>query len=83
MLDPGDDMLDSMLIEELLEGMLCYLTLACRKKLCVVVGENLPGDPIPSKSHFQDKDSILGGGRIDPSVYLILKVYGQRPSHPY
>jgi len=53
MLDPGDDRLDSLLIEELLEGMLCSLTLACRNKLCAVVGENLLGDPTRSTSDFR------------------------------
>lgn len=68
MLDPGDNMLDSMLIEERLESMLCHLTLTCRNELCAVVRENLPGDPIPCKSHFQDKNSIPGGGRIEDTV---------------
>jgi hypothetical protein len=45
MLDSGDNMLDSMKIEELLEGMLSYFTFACRYKLCAMVGENLPGIP--------------------------------------
>jgi len=68
MLDPGDDMLGSMQIKELLEGMLCYPTLACRNELCAVVDENLPGNPIPFKSHFQDKESILGSERIEETV---------------
>jgi hypothetical protein len=68
MLDSGNNMLDSMKIEELLEGMLGYLTFACRYKLSAVVGENLSRDPIPCKSHFKDKDSIPCGGRIENTV---------------
>jgi hypothetical protein len=30
-----------------------------------VVGEKLPGDPIPCKSPFKEKDSIPCGRRID------------------
>ena len=54
-----------MKIEELLEGVLGYFTFACRYKMCAVVGENLPGDPIPCKSHFKDKESIPCEGRIE------------------
>ena len=50
MLDSGDNTLDSMKIEELIEGVLGYFTFVCGYKLCAVAGENLPGDPIPCKS---------------------------------
>jgi hypothetical protein len=47
MFDSGDNTLDSMIFKKFLEGVLGYLTFACRNELCTVVGENLPGDPIP------------------------------------
>ena len=65
MLDSGDNTLDSMKIEELIEGVLGYFTFVCGYKLCAVAGENLPGDPIPCKFHFKDKESIPCGGRVE------------------
>jgi len=52
MLDPGDNMLDFILIEKRLEGLLCDLTFAYRNEFCGVFRENLPADHIPYKSHF-------------------------------
>ena len=59
---PGNDVVDIVLFEELLERMLRVIAVPSRDELGTMVGEDLPGSSIFSESLVQNSNRILCRG---------------------
>ena len=65
---PGDDVFDTMMIQEILERVLREFPVPDRNELGTVVGQDLAGSSVFTEPLGQDGDGVLGCRRIEHSV---------------
>ena len=65
---PGDDVFDTMMIQEILERVLRVFPVPDRNKLGTVVDQDLAGGSVFMEPLGQDRDGVLGCRRFEHSV---------------